>query len=197
MKRALCIIHRNIKDWNWAEIASLFALFLASGLSSGCEQDVRVTSWVKGYLSSFLTAFTVHTAPHIYIDASHSIFEWGHCWWWCFARESLSPVSARECDVSPERDEDSVSLLRGITFAIQVRASSTQRQSDWPPPQSEMTPGETHFPDKWAAVISIGLFGQKCPFRSLFMAAGLAHLHELPHTHMSYKCSHFFLTHTT
>lgn len=36
-----------------------------------------------------------------------------------------------------------------------------------------MTPRGTHFPDKWAAVISIGLFGQKCPTRGLFMAAGL------------------------
>lgn len=36
-----------------------------------------------------------------------------------------------------------------------------------------MTPRGTHFPDKWAAVISIGLFGQKCLTRGLFMAPGL------------------------
>lgn len=36
-----------------------------------------------------------------------------------------------------------------------------------------MSPGETHFPDKWAAVISIGLLGQERLTGSLLMAAGL------------------------
>lgn len=36
-----------------------------------------------------------------------------------------------------------------------------------------MSPGETHFPDKGAAVISIGLLGQERLTGSLLMAAGL------------------------
>lgn len=37
-------------------------------------------------------------------------------------------VSARESDVSPEHDEEGVSLLQCITLVIQVQASLTQRQ---------------------------------------------------------------------
>lgn len=37
-------------------------------------------------------------------------------------------VSDRDSGVSPEHDEDGVSLLQGITLAIQVWTSSTQRQ---------------------------------------------------------------------
>lgn len=33
------------------------------------------------------------------------------------------------------------------------------------PLNQRLTRAETHFPDKWAAVISIGLFGQRCPIR--------------------------------
>lgn len=40
------------------------------------------------------------------------------------------------------------------------------------PLRQRMTPGGTHFPDKWAAVISIGPFGQKCPNRNFFRVTG-------------------------
>ncbi len=47
-----------------------------------------------------------------------------------------------------------------------------------------MTPRGTHFPDKWAAVISIGLFGLKSPTRSSFRAAGLENTRK-----DTYKCA--------
>lgn len=55
------------------------------------------------------------------------------------------PVSARDSGVSPEHDEDGVSLLRCVTLAIQVQVTSTQKQSNWPPPQSEDDPWRDTF----------------------------------------------------
>ncbi len=50
--------------------------------------------------------------------------------------------------MSPEPDEHGVSLTQGITLAIQMQASSSQSQSNWPPPKSGDDPRETPFPDK-------------------------------------------------
>lgn len=62
------------------------------------------------------------------------------------------------------------------SFTHKAREREGERESERAiglPLSQRMTPRGTHFPDKWAAVISIGLFGQKCLTRGLFMAPGL------------------------
>lgn len=131
---------------------------------------------VKGYLSVSVPTSSLNAniqSLAVYNDASFSIFEWGHCWWWCFTCEStFQNLLARVvCHQSTMRTvyhycKASHLLFRCGSLLHGDRAIGL-------PLSQRMTPRGTHFPDKWGAVISIGLFGQKCPTRSSFRATGL------------------------
>lgn len=106
----------------------------------------------------------------VYSDASSSIFEWGHCWLMMLCLWVNVGASAREregCVTGAQWGRRIATTGRRICYSGAEKGAIGLHLG------RRMSPGETHFPDKWAAVISIGLLGQERLTGSLLMAAGL------------------------